>query len=239
MSEFSDIKKLWKSADSQILTNESLDFETVKQAIAKQSIRITSKLLSSFRVGILALSLNVILYSFNIYGYAGNNLISIFSISSLILSIVLLLFLLYRYNSFNKLDQAGLSLQDLIVAKIKYFKQSLSYVHHAIAISLVLLILSLNLIIDNNGGYYQVNNIWLYIGILIIAYLIPIIMLNLSHNLYLKQYKTVLLDLNESKLTEMNAELKKYKWVKLFFLTIILLSFIAGIIILFLKIGGN
>lgn len=239
MSEFSDIKKLWKSADSQILTNESIDFETVKQAITKQSIRITSKLLSSFRVGILALSLNVILYSFNIYGYVGNNLISIFSIFSLILSILLLLFLVFRYNSFNKLDQAGLSLHDLIVAKIKYFKQSLSYVHHTIAIGLVLLIFSLNLIIDNNGGYYQVNNIWLYISIMVIAYLIPIIMLNFSHSLYLKQYKTALLDLNESKLTEMNADLKKYKWMKLFFLIIIFLSFIAGIIILFLKIGGH
>jgi hypothetical protein len=239
MSEFSDIKKLWKSADSQILTNESIDIETVKQAITKQSIRITSKLISSFRAGILALSLNVILSGFNIYAYAGNNLIFVFSISSLILSILLLLFLLYRYNNLNKLDQAGLSLQDLIVAKIKYFKQSLSYVHHAIAISLVLLIISLNLIIDNNGGHYQVNNVWLYAGIMIIAYLIPILMLRLTHNLYLKQYKSVLLDLNESKLTEMNAELRKYKWLKLFFLIIILLSFVVGIIALFFKIGGQ
>ncbi len=238
MSDFSDIKKLWKSSDSQILTNESIDFETVKQAIKKRSIQITSKVLSSFRIGIFALSLSVILNCFNIHGYAGNNLIIILSVSCLILSIVLLLFLVYEYNSFNKLDQAGLSLQELIVTKIKYFKQSLSYVHHAIAISLVLLSSSLSLIIDNNEGYYEVNNIWLYIGILLTVYLIQLIVLNLSHNLYLKQYKTVLLDLNESKLTEMNAELQKFKWVKLFFLIIILISFVAGIIIFFFKIGG-
>ncbi len=238
MSEFNNIKKLWKSADSQILVNESLDFETVKQALTKRSIQITSKLLKSFRLGIIALSLNVILCSFNIYGYAHNSLIFIFCISSLILSIVLLLFLVYQYNSFNKLDQAGSSLQELIVAKIKYFKQSLSYVHHAIAISLVLLTFSLNLIIDNNEGYYQVNNFWLYICIMIITYLIPLVMLNLFHNLYLKQYKIALIDLNESRLTTMNTELKKYKWIKQFFLIIIFFSFIAGIIIFFIKIGG-
>lgn len=239
MSEFNEIKNLWKSADSQILTNESLDFETVRQAITKRSNQITSKLLSSFRAGIIALASSAILYSFNIYGYAGNNLMVIFCISCLILSIILLLFLVYQYNYFNKLDQAGFSLQDLTTAKIKYCKQSLSYVHHAIAISLVLLIFSLNLIIDNNEGTYQINNTWLYIGIMIMAYLIPVVMLNLSNKLYLKQYKTVLHDLNESKLTEVIDELKKYKWVKQFFIIMCLLSFITGIFFFFFKIAEH
>lgn len=239
MSESNDIKKLWKSADSQIMANESLDLETVKQAITKLSIGITFKLLISIRAGIVALALSGLLFGYSIYGYSGNNLITILSISGLITSSLLFLYLISKHNSFNKLDQLGLSLQDLIVAKIHFFNKSLSLVHHAISTGLVLLIFSLNLSVDNNQGNYKVNNIWLYIGFLVIAYLIAIMMLHLSHNLYLKQYKTALLDVNKSKLTEMNAELKKYKWVKLFFLIIILLSVIAGIIILFLKIGGR
>jgi len=239
MSEFNDIKNLWKSADSQILTNESLDVETVKQAISKQSTQITSKLLMSFRFGILALILNVVLCSINIYGYADNKLIVTFFISSLILSIVLILFLVYQQKRINQLDQAGLTMQDLIVAKIKYSGQSLSYVHHAIAIGVVLLAFSLSLLVDNNDGHYQINNIWLFIAVMTAVYLIQILSLNLSHKIYLKQYKIALHDLNQSRLTEMNTVLKKYKWVKMFFLIIILLSFIAGIIIFFLKIGGH
>lgn len=239
MSEFNEIKNLWKSAESQIMANESLDSKTVQQSITKQSIGITSKLLKSIRAGILALILSVTLFGYNIYGYAGNNLLSVFCISSLILSALLLSYLVYQYNSFKKLDQSGLSLQDLIVAKIQYFKKSLSFVHHAIAIGLILLIFSLNLITDNIEGHFQVNNIWLFSGLMIIAYLIAVMMLHLTHNVYLNQYTTALEDLNKSKLTEMNAELKKHKWIKLFFLTIILLGVLAGIIILFLKIAGN
>jgi hypothetical protein len=239
MSEYNDIKKLWKSADDQILENESLDSDMVSRAINAQSIGITSKLLKSIRAGIIALALCVPLFSYNIYSYSGNNLISIFSIGCLILSGLLLSYLIFQYNSFNKLDQSGLSLQDLIVAKIQYFKKSLYLVDQTIAISLVLLILSLNLLTDNNEGNYQVNNIWLYIGFIIAAYLIGVMMLHLSHNLYLKQYRTALDDLNKSKLTEMDAELRKQKWIRLFFLAIVLLSVIAGIIILFLKISGN
>lgn len=239
MSEFNDINKLWKSAGSQIISNESLDSETVKQSITKQSIGITSKLLKSIRAGILALILSVTLFGFNIYGYAGNNLMFIFCIFSLILSALLLSYLVYQYNSFKKLDQSGLSLLDMIMAKIRYFKKSLPFVHHAIALGLVLLIFSLNLIADNIEGHFQVNNIWLFSGLLITAYLIAVMMLHLTHNVYLNQYTTALDDLNKSKLTEMNAELKKYKWIKLLFLTIILLSVLAGIIILILKIDGN
>ena len=148
-------------------------------------------------------------------------------------------YLIYKHNSFNKLDQLGLSLHDLIVAKIHIFNKSLSLVHQAISIGLILLVFSLNLIVDNDQGNYKVNNIWLYIGFLVIAYLISVLMLHLSHNLYLKQYRTALDDLNTSKLTKMDAELRKYKWIRLFFLTIIFLGVIAGIIILFFKISGN
>lgn len=239
MPEFNDIKNLWKSADSQILVNDFLDPETVKLAISKQSIGITSKVLKSIRTGILALSLNVTLSGYNIYGYAGNNLITIFNISSLILSAIMLYYLVYKYNSFRKIDQSGLSLQDLILAKIKYFKNSLFLVHHAIALGLVLLIFSLNLFTDNIEGNFQVNNIWLFIGLMIIAYLIVLMMLHLTHNLYLKQYITVLDDLNKSKLPEIDASLRKQKLIRLLFLAIILLGVVAGMITLFLKIGGN
>lgn len=239
MSEFNDIKSLWKSSNDQILANESLNSEAIKQAIKAQSIGITFKLLKSIRAGIAALALSVFLFGYNIYGYTENNVLTIFSVSGLIVSFLLFAYLIFQYNKFNKLDRSGLSLQDVIVAKIQYFKKSLSLVHHAIAAGLVLLIFSLNLLADNNDGKYQVNNIWLYIGLLVTAYLITVMMLHLTHNIYLKQYTASLDDLNKSRLTEMNAELRKHKWIRLIFLTATILSVLTGIIILFFKIRGQ
>ncbi|MDH3650038.1 MAG: hypothetical protein OEQ53_10155 [Saprospiraceae bacterium] len=239
MSDFNEIENLWKSADIKILAAESLDSETVKQAITKQSIGITFNLLKSIRAGILVLTISVAVFTYNIYGYAGNSLISLFSIISLILSILLLPYLFYQYSSINKIDQSDLSLENLIVAKIKYFKMSLPLVRHAIAMGFVLMTLSINLLTDNNKGHFQINNTWLFLGLMIIAYVLIVIMFNLIHNLYLKQYRTALIDLNESKLTEMAAELRKHKWMRLLFLVITLLGVIAGIIIFFLKTTGN
>ena len=154
MSDFNEIENLWKSADIKILAAESLDSETVKQAITKQSIGITFNLLKSIRAGILVLTISVAVFTYNIYGYAGNSLISLFSIISLILSILLLPYLFYQYSSINKIDQSDLSLENLIVAKIKYFKMSLPLVRHAIAMGFVLMTLSINLLTDNNKGHF-------------------------------------------------------------------------------------
>lgn len=235
MSEFNDIKNLWKSAENQIMANESLDSEMINRAVREKSIGISSKILKSIRAGILALGLSIPLFSYNIFGYAGNNLLIIINIFCLSVSTLLFLFLINNHKNFNKIDKSGLKLKNLIVAKIRYFRNSLPFVRHAIALGIVLFTFSLNLLTDNNEGYFQVNNIGLFIGLMIISYLLVIIMLQLIHNLFRKQYINVLDDLDKSKLNEIDIEHRKYKLIRLVFFTIILTSAIVGIIFLLYK----
>ena len=238
MHEFDDIKELWKNADDQISAHKSLDAEAVKQAIANQSLGITSKLLKSIRSGIFFLSITVALFGYNAYGYAGNDLVVTLCISCLVLSSVLLAFLLYQYKKLSRIDRAGLSLRDILMSKIEYFNRSLYLVHHTIAASVVLLILALNLLADNNDGNYYVGNMWLYIGFNITAYICMMIVLRLSHSLYLKQYENALSDLEEIKLTEMNAEIRKHRWITWILLTIALLAAAAGLFVFYFKASG-
>jgi len=238
MPEFDDIKKLWKKADGQISANESLDADAVNQAIASQSLGITFNLLKSIRSWILPVSITVVLFGYNVYAYAGNDLIVTLCISCLVLSGILLTYLVFQHNKFGRIDQAGLSLRDILVSKIKYFSGSLHLVHHAMAMVIVLLIIGLNLMADNDGGTYYVSNMWLYIGINITAYVCMIIILKLSHSLYLKQYKNTLSDLEETRLTEMDAELRKHKWIRLIFVAIALLVVAAGLIVFYIKVSG-
>lgn len=238
MTEFNDIKAFWKSADGQISANESLDADAVERAIANQSIGISSKLLKSIRSGIITLSICVALFGYNAYGYAGNDLIFTLSISCLMLSPILLVFLFYQYRKLSKIDQAGLSIRDILVSKIDYFKRSLYLVRHTIAMAMILLIFALNLMADNNGGNYYVSNIWLNIGLEVIVYVCVIMVLRLSHNLYLKQYKNALGDLEKTKLTEMDAELRKHRWIRLILFTIALILVAIGLIVFYIKANG-
>lgn len=236
MPEFDNLKNIWKSAENQIAENETIDLKTIKQAITKQSIGITSQVLKSTRAGILALIFSIILFSLNTFGYYGNNLIFIISVSCLLLSSSLLLYLRIQYINFNKIDQSDLSLQDLILAKLKYFKNSLFYVHQVIGLSIILLIFSLNLFFDNSNGNFPVNNMGLFVGLMMLAYLIVVIMLHLSHKLYSKQFTTALSDINKFKLTELVTEHRKQKLIRIVFLCFILVSTIAGLWVLFSKI---
>ena len=234
MPELDDLKTLWKCAAESTMLNESLDSKAIRAAIKEQSIGISAKLLKNIQAGILALTFSVPLFAYNLQGYAGNALILKFCIAGLILSGVLLPYLLYQYARFNSIDRSDLSLHDLIVAKINFFQRSLSLVPHAIAIGLVLLILAINLLADNNAGSFQVNNIWLYIAVTVTAYLIMLVMLHLMHTSHYIQYTTALNDLNRSKLSEINVELKNQKRTTRIFLFIIVSTIILGIFILFL-----
>jgi hypothetical protein len=238
MPEFDDIKKLWKQADEQISAHESLDADAVNRAIAKKSLGITSKMLKSIRSGIFSLSMTVLLFGYNVYGYAGNDLVVTLCISCLVLSCILLTFLIFQHKRFGRIDQAGLSLRDILMSKIEYFKRSLYLVHQAIAMAIVLLIFGLNLMADNDGGTYYVGNMWVYIGFNITAYVCMIIILRLSHSLYLKQYENALSDLEKTKLTEMNAEIRKHRWIRRILLIIALLVVATGLFVFYIKVSG-
>jgi hypothetical protein len=235
MTEFDDIKALWENADQQISANESLDADAVERAIANRSISITSKLLGSIRSWIIILSVCAALFGYNAYGYAGNALIFKLCISCLILSSILLLFSFYQYKKLNKIDQADLSLRDILVSKVDYFKRSLYLVQHTMAMGIVLMILAVNLMADNNDGNYYINNIWVYIGLEVIAYVCMIVILKLSHSLYLKQYENALSDLDKTTLTEMDAEIRKHRWIRRIIFIIALLVVAVGLFVFYMK----
>ena len=66
------------------------------------------------------------------------------------------------------------------------------------------------------------------------AYLIPTLYLTLSNNLYLKQYNTILHDLNESKFSELNTEFRKHKLGKVIFVPFVFTQFYSwNIFVLF------
>jgi hypothetical protein len=105
------------------------------------------------------------------------------------------------------------------------------------AMAIVLLVIGLNLMADNDGGTYYVGNMWLYIGFNITAYICMIIVLRLSHGLYLKQYENALNDLEETKLTEMHAEIKKHRRIWWILLAIALLVAVAGLFVFYIKVS--
>jgi len=65
-----------------------------------------------------------------------------------------------------------------------------------------------------------------------------IVVLRLSHGLYLKQYENALGDLEETKLTEIQAEIRKHRWIRRFLITIALLVAVVGLVVFYMKVSG-
>jgi len=62
--------------------------------------------------------------------------------------------------------------------------------------------------------------------------------LRLSHGLYLRQYESALSDLEKTKLTEMDAEIRQHRWIRRILFTIALLVVAAGLIVFYMKVSG-
>jgi hypothetical protein len=61
------------------------------------------------------------------------------------------------------------------------------------------------------------------------------VILKLSQNLYLKQYENALSDLEKSKLTELDAEIRKHRWIRGTLFVIALLVVVAGLFVFYIK----
>ena len=166
-NHIADVGRLSKSNYKK---HDSLSLHDIKILFPNDEFGISSKLINGIRSGILGLSICVALFGYNVYGYAGNDLILILSIFCLALSSILLAFLFFQHKRLGKIDRAAVPLRDMLMSKIIYFQKSLYLVRHAIATCIVLLAFALNLAVDNNDGNYYVSKVWLYVGLVIITY---------------------------------------------------------------------
>jgi len=235
METLNNIKNIWQKANKKISTDKSLNTEFIKKSISANSIGITSALIKSIKGGVVLLTIDIVLFIYNIYFYAGNILVLSIILLSLLLSSALLVNLIFQVRKLKNIDLQNSSLREILVSKIRYYNTSFYWVLQSMALATAFLPFAVNLTQESADGEFNISKIFLLIGFYILIYLFSISLYRITHSIYLKQLINALNNLEKNVLDEMEKELAKSKRIrKIIGISLILLT-LAGIIMFIIE----
>ena len=232
-----NIEAIWDKGNEQILKDESLDSTFIEKSISESSKRISSKLIKAIRSGIIFTSLSVIAFVYNIFFYLNNIPILVAIIGFTILSVISIFYLFTQMANIKKQDTSIDNLHKLLVSRIKFFNTQFQLVIHCLAASVVFLTITLNLTMENADGVFELRKILLLSVYYIVVYIGLIYVFKKTNNIYLKRLRNALFNLEENSLVTIDSEEKKHKTVKRWFLTIIVVLAVAGLVVALIKMG--
>lgn len=234
MDTLNNIKNTWQKANKKISADKSLNVEFIKKSITANSISITSALLKSIKGGVVLLAIDIVLFIYNIYFYAGNIPVLSAILLSLLLSSALLVNLIVQAKKLNNIDLQDSSLREILVSKIRYYKTSFYWILQSMALATAFLPFSVNLTQESADGEFNISKIFLLIGFYILVYLFSISLFRITHSIYLKQLMNALNNLEKNILDEMEKELAKSKRIRKIIGISLLIITLVGII-MFIK----
>jgi len=167
--------------------------------------------LKSIIAGIVFLSLDIIVFIYNIYFYAENMPVLISIITITIISFLLLINMIVQYKKLKQIDSQILNLREILFEKIRYFNKSFSGVIQSMALATAFLPFSVNLTMENVNGEFNISEIYLLIGFYILIYIVSLTLYRLTHSIYLKQLVNALKNFEENIFDEMEEEMQRSK----------------------------
>lgn len=135
------------------------------------------------------------------------------------------------------MDIKEIDLHSILLYKIKYFNTWFQLVQHGVALSIVFATFAINLTMENNDGVFELHKILMLSVFYIFAYSILIFLYKQTYNVYLKQLRIALFNLEENTLRSFDKELKKHKRIRKLIGFIIISVLTIGIIFLLMKTG--
>jgi len=232
------IEEIWDKGNDQISKDEMLSEAFIRNSISETSISITSKLPKLIWFGMVAAALSVPAFIYNIFFYRSNTPVLILILILLLISCAIFTFLLTQLRVVKKMDTKEFDLQSLLVYKIKYFTTRFQLVQHSVSFAIVLATFTINLTMENSDGVFELRKILILSAFYLFIYLFNLFLYRISYNVYLKQLRNALVNLEENTLKSFDKELKKHKRIKIVIGLISACVLLSGIIYLILKTGS-
>lgn len=230
-----NIEKIWEKGNEKTSVDNTYDKAFIRKSISETSISITSKLPKIVWIGIIGSLISVIIFFYNIFFYTNNLPIQATIIFLLVVALSIFSFLLTQLRIINKMDTTEFDLHRLLLNKIKYFNTRFKLTQHAVALSIVFVTFGINLTMENNDGIFETRKILILSAFYIFTYFVTIFLYKFTHDVYLKQLRNALFNLEENTLKSLDKELKKHNWIRKLIGFVILIVFLIGMIFLLIN----
>lgn len=157
--------EMWDEMGISLSTNSKLSKAMIESYITPKIKKLNSALSINAIVNI-ATSLTCIgLLSINTYIYKANNVMLGIQVSLLALSIIFFVYGIFIITKLREINSFTKDIAELIALKIKFVKVHYEYWVIVIALTVSILVFSVNSLIGNNTGTYQINNPQMYVVI--------------------------------------------------------------------------
>ena len=229
------IEDIWDKGNVQISGDKTLTTEYIVKSISESSISITSKLPKVIWFGMVSSLIGAIMLVYNFFFYLNNNSILLLISGLFAITICVFIYLYKQFKTIKKIDTKSLDLKGLLIYKLKYLNTQFQVALHCIAFSVVIVTFTINLTMENSNGIFELRKIIILSVFYLFVYFINIFLYKTIHNVYIKQLKNALFNLEENTLKSISEELKKHKRIRLIIGIAATILILAGIIVLFLK----
>lgn len=230
-----NIEAIWDKGNDPILNDETLNTDFIKKSISASSTRITSKLLKAISLGVVFTSLSVFVFVYNIFFYLNNTAILVAIAGFILLSVISIIYLFTQAANIKKQDNSIDNLHNLLMSRIKFFNTQFQHVLHCLAASVVLLTITLNLTMENADGVFELRKVLLLSVYYIVVYFGLIYVFKKTNKIYIKRLRNALFNLEENSFNTIDAEEKKHKKVKRWFLAVVVILLCAGLVAAFVS----
>jgi len=229
MDIFDNIKDTWQKADQQMSKDQSLTPEVIQNSISKESISITSKLLSIITIGIVFLFGDSLGFIYNAYCYRNNTLMFIIIISSILISFGSIRFLFFQIKKLKAVESGDMNLKDTLTSKINFYNKSFNWVLHINSLSVAFIPFVVNLSQESIDGQFDYKYPYILFCFYILTYCIMLFFSKISNSIYLKQLKNALKNLEQRTLDGIETELRKNRIIGITILVLTLILLISGV----------
>ena len=231
--EKDELLDIWKKGNEKLFENQKINKIMITKYLNEKTLK-TSRYFNFNIIFYWFIQLvNIILLSMNLVGYLKNTTIFWVLIPQLIISLGILLYGIIIYYKFREINNYSDTLLNMINKQLKYFKTNYEIWLFITSLSVLILLFNVNIMVDYDGGRYPINNKLLYIGTNIFVFLFIYGTQKAASFVKLKALKAYMTDLQNGildKSIEIEKNKKKYVWIGVVLVLILVAFLVFGII---------
>jgi len=224
---------MWQEGSDRLFSDEKTDRDMITQYLSEKTLKGNRSInFNLIFYGAIQLA-NIILLSMNLAGYQNNPAMIWILIPQLVITIGILVFGMDIFYKFREINNYSDSLQNLIQKQLWFYHRPYEIWLLLASVSVIILQTNINLYVDNDNGFYVINNKVLYAGVTVVAFLIIYGALKVTSLLGLRKLKAYLSDLQQGALDQserMEATRKQYLWFWVAVFLLLTASLVFGLL---------
>jgi hypothetical protein len=231
MEEFDKIEELWQTGNKKVSSMENLNKNSLEDIIKINSQSISMKIIKLIHKTIIISIIMILVEIYNVYFYFDNIKILSFVITTILIGLMLVKYLMSIKEKVIIINSADTSIKDSVINKMKFYRKYFIILNHSIALIILLLACSFLLIEGSYNGDFRINNKLLMASILVFAYVIVYTIYNFTLSSYLKQLNVVVNIIDKDLYFKTKSQLKRIKAINTMLFITIILMIILGILV--------